>query len=324
MARATQTENGKAFEYACLKALFDKLSPSQPISIITTPQYETAKNFFSLIDSEMRENLYKAALRASEIIIRLEPQLEYPDKNIPLVLSLQADAEGMKGDVRDVLCIRRQNEWEIGLSCKHNHKAVKHSRLSATIDFGKEWFGFRSSSQYFGEIVPLFDELKRMKEESGGTRLWASIEDKAERYYIPILQAFMRELQRLYDTHGSIIPERMVRYLIGANDFYKVITDDTRRMVRVEAVNIGGTLNRPSERHHSAVPVPAMGLPTRFYHMGFKDGSNNTITVVCDRGWEISMRIHNASSKVEPSLKFDVNLVSLPNTIYAESAPYDK
>ena len=135
MARATQTENGKAFEYACLKALFDKLSPSQPISIITTPQYETAKNFFSLIDSEMRENLYKAALRASEIIIRLEPQLEYPDKNIPLVLSLQADAEGMKGDVRDVLCIRRQNEWEIGLSCKHNHKAVKHSRLSATIDF---------------------------------------------------------------------------------------------------------------------------------------------------------------------------------------------
>lgn len=63
------------------------------------------------------------------IIKRLEPQLTEPNGNEPLFLSLQADAEGIKGDVRDVLCIRKKNGWEIGLSCKHNHHAVKHSRL---------------------------------------------------------------------------------------------------------------------------------------------------------------------------------------------------
>ncbi|RPD37239.1 HaeIII family restriction endonuclease, partial [Candidatus Liberibacter solanacearum] len=31
-----------------------------------------------------------------------------------------------------------------------------------------------------------------------------------------------------------------------------------------------------------------------------------------DGGWNISFRLHNASSKVEPSLKFDIQLVKTP------------
>ena len=42
--------------------------------------------------------------------------------------------------------------------------------------------------------------------------------------------------------------------------------------------------------------------------------------VVRDEGWTISMRIHNAS--VEPSLKFDVNLLSLPGSIHAQVEPW--
>lgn len=30
------------------------------------------------------------------------------------------------------------------------------------------------------------------------------------------------------------------------------------------------------------------------------------------------MRIHNASSRVEPSLKFDVQLISFPSSVYAQ------
>ena len=40
--------------------------------------------------------------------------------------------------------------------------------------------------------------------------------------------------------------------------------------------------------------------------------SNNTATIVCDGGWSFSLRIHNASKKVETSLKFDVRVVSNP------------
>lgn len=250
--------------------------------------------------------------------------MQHPQNNIPLYLSIQADAQGIAGDVRDVLCVRRQNVWQVGLSCKHNHHAVKHSRLSDTIDFGYEWFGVPCSRQYFSEVVPLFNELRSMRDEAryaNRTALWADIPDKSDRFYKPVLQSFLDELGRLAGSN-SAVPGAMIRYLIGRYDFYKVITDDRHEITRVEAINIEGTLNRPSGRHHSIVDVPRLRLPTRFYYMGFKPGSDNTVEVVCDEGWTVSMRIHNASSRIEPSLKFDVNLISLPGSIHAQVEPW--
>jgi hypothetical protein len=263
-----------------------------------------------------------AANAATRVVVRLEPQLEHPNRNIPLFLSLQADSQGQLGDVRDVLCIRKQNEWEIGLSCKHNHRAVKHSRLSATIDFGSDWFGIPASQEYFKTVTPIFDELRTIREKSSATALWSDIDDKADKYYAPVLRAFMEELCRLDAANPLTVPEKLIRYLIGKNDFYKVITDSSRKTTRVEAINIAGTLNRPSGGKQSIVNIARLKLPTRFYNVDFKTNSNTTIAVVCDEGWTVSMRIHNASSRVEPSLKFDVNLVSLPNTIHAQVEPW--
>lgn len=36
----------------------------------------------------------------------------------------------LTGDVRDIVIKRKDIEWEVGLSIKHNHDAVKHSRLA--------------------------------------------------------------------------------------------------------------------------------------------------------------------------------------------------
>lgn len=156
MAAGIQTNNGKAFEYACVMSLYNRLCKDQEVSIEDTPQFRTAKNFFNSMSEKMKLDLTAAANAATRVIIRLEPQLEYPSTNIPLYLSLQTDAQGIKGDVRDVLCIRRQNQWIIGLSCKHNHHAVKHSRLSDTIDFGAEWFNIPCSKQYFPRSFRFF------------------------------------------------------------------------------------------------------------------------------------------------------------------------
>lgn len=319
-----QTANGKAFEYACLLALYNTLHKIEDITIEDSPQMLTAKTLFESMSEQNKSELLRAANAATRVIVRLEPQLQYPQNNIPLYLSIQPDSQGTKGDVRDVLCIRRQNQWQIGLSCKHNHHAVKHSRLSDTIDFGNEWFGIPCSQQYFNAVVPLFSELRSMRDNAQKTRaevLWADIPNKAERYYIPILQAFLDELNRLAASNPSV-PSDLINYLIGRYDFYKVITDDRHETTRVEAINIAGTLNRPVDKHRSIVDIPRLKLPTRFYHTGFKPGSDNTIEVVCDEGWTISMRIHNASSKVEPSLKFDVNLISLPGSIHAQVEPW--
>jgi hypothetical protein len=161
-----------------------------------------------------------------------------------------------------------------------------------------------------------------MRDESkanGTPMLWESVDNKVEKYYKPILQAFMVELHKLDSENQGEVPEALIRYLLGRNDFYKVITNDHNRTTEVEAININGTLNANSGKEKAIARVPILKMPSRFYHIGFKKDSDNTIEVVCDEGWQISMRIHNASSKVEPSLKFDVQLIAFPTTIYTHT-----
>lgn len=326
MTSGIQTTYGKAFEYACVIAMAEKLGGNQQVTIEESPQLNSAKSDFDSINPEMQRSLLEAADASVRVIRRLEPQLWNANGNEPLFMSIQPDAAGIKGDVRDVLCIRKQNGWEIGLSCKHNHHAVKHSRLSDTIDFGKEWIGVPCSQKYFDKVVPLFNQLREYRDKSkaeGSPMLWEQIENKAGVYYIPILKAFMEELQRIDANSDINVPEALIRYLLGRYDFYKVITEDNNRTTRVEAINISGKLNTPSGKEKSIAKVPVLKMPTKFYHIGFKENSDNTIEVVCDEGWQISMRIHNASSRVEPSLKFDVQLVSFPSSVYTQTEPWD-
>ncbi len=322
----SNTEYGKAYEYACLIAIKEHLTGNTDGDIIIqeSDALQTARNAFEKAAQEgISDKLIRAANAAARVIARLEPQLEYGEGSLTLVI--QTDAQGIAGDVRDVVCVRRANGWEIGVSCKHNHHAVKHSRLSATIDFGNEWLSKPCSHHYFDEVVPLFNELRDMKANAieNGERipLWSDIQDKAERYYVPVLNAFLAELTRLADGDPNV-PSKLIEYLLGRYDFYKVITDDRHETTRVEAINIAGNLNKSANGHHSIVDAARLKLPTRFYHMGFVPGSDNKVEIVCNEGWALTMRIHNASSKVEPSLKFDVQLVSLPSSIHAQVEPW--
>ena len=308
-----QTRNGKAFEYACLQSLDNALSDTQEVVVEQNSALEVAQEKYNSSSPELRNSMDLGADAATRVILRLEPQLTYSQNNVPLYLSIQEDARGIQGDVRDVLCIRGLNRWEIGLSCKHNHTAVKHSRLSRTIDFGDSWFGIPCSQHYFNEINPLFDELEELREQG---EIWRNLEDKEERFYVPLLEAFMRELERLYHENSEV-PEILLHYLLGRNDFYKVITNERRRVTQVMAFNIYGTLNRNAGRARPIVNIPQLTMPTRFFNISFKQYSRNTIEVTCDNGWTVSMRIHNASSRVEPSLKFDVRLIGVPPTLHS-------
>lgn len=314
-----QTETGKAFEFACAQAIFESQTRNLAVEIADSPQLETAKRCFAYLQAWEKENYKRGANAAIRIIDRLEPRLY--SGNGQLTISLQADSKGISGDVRDVLCIRG-TDWEIGLSCKHNHEAVKHSRLSDSIDFGKEWFGLRCSDTYFEEIGAIFHPLRKLRDSSNKTALWSDIPDKDSTCYIPALKAFIKELNRLDKEHPGMIPERLIRYLVGRNDFYKVIMNEKRKVTQIDAININGTLNKPAGSKKALVDVPVLKLPTKFYEVEFKDGSSNTINVICNQGWNVSMRIHNASSKVEPSLKFDVQLLATPSSILRQYEPW--
>jgi hypothetical protein len=77
-----------------------------------------------------------------------------------------------------------------------------------------------------------------------------------------------------------------------------------------------GTLNLPFESVKPKAKVPKLKLPSRLIEVVYQENSKTTLLVTLNEGWQISFRIHNASSRIEPSLKFDINLVSAPHGLF--------
>ena len=164
-------------------------------------------------------------------------------------LQLQSDNKGKDGDVRDVLIIRSGLSRKIGLSVKHNHFAVEHSRLAKSLDFGEKWFDVKCSSQYWADIKPIFKYLEAEKKSDSK---WNELPSKKQDVYVPLLQAFMNELHHSNTNAYNAVPRKMVELYL-------------------------------------------------------------------DGGWQFSFRIHNASTKVETSLKFDVQIIGVPvDVVYTE------
>lgn len=311
---ASQTINGKAFEYALLFEFYQRLKSITSVSILKNEPYNTAKGFFDSF-SEKEQDIFRITSSASiNFLIDVEPRLSNDiNKDDILVLELVSDQAGQTGDVRDILMIRVLQKWEIGISAKNNHRAVKHSRLSKKINFGEKWLGVSCSDNYFKEINPIFDMLSDLRAKDKSTK-WTSIENMHQVVYLPILDAFRKELLQLDKENPNIIAENLVQYLIGNQDFYKVIKGKNK--VEIQAYNLHGTLNLPFEKIRPKAKIPKLKLPSRLIEIVHQKNSTTTLLVALNEGWQISFRIHNASSRVEPSLKFDINLVSAPHTLF--------
>lgn len=308
---STKSNNqGRAYEFVWLEVLNKFLQNIRPTKIIKNSSFLANKNAFETI-SDAEKNIYKiSAESAIKMLFELEPKIcEVADDE--LTLKVLKDEFAIKGDVRDIVICRENLNWKIGLSIKHNHDAVKHSRLSHKIDFGAEWFEKPCSQNYWQKVTPIFDRLKICKEKN---LKWSEIENKNEKIYIPILQAFMEEIKNSYEIDKNI-PRKMIEYLLGVKDYYKIISRDNERLTIIETFNLHGTLNQSTEKIISAITVPKIILPTELVAIKFKNNSKNTIEMYLNNGWQLNFRIHNASSKVEPSLKFDIKLVGMPPDI---------
>lgn len=319
---AYQTVLGKAFEFATLQSLSDQVplnNSKSEIIIEESSSYLIAKKSLNSLDEGMKTNMILGAEVAVKFLLRLEPFLLNSDRNDPLYLSIQEDSRGMAGDVRDILAKRNKISRTIGISCKHNHNAVKHSRLSQTIDFGNLWLGCSCSPEYFKKINPIFTELSRMREKR---ILWCDVDDKVERFYKPVLLSFMDEMNRLVHKYKETVPSQLILYLLGRTDFYKIMTNDANQTTRIQAFNLSGSLNKADDRIKPQIKIAQLIMPSKILEMDFKKDSNNTIYITCDGCWTVSFRIHSASSKVEPSLKFDIKLEGSPTNLYTHDEPW--
>ena len=291
MPTSDQTQSGKAWEYG----LAYKFAGILDATLEENNALVKAHESYNALSQYDRNRIDGAAFRAVEFLYANDDRLPYDTGSV----MLQDDRKGVAGDVRDI--ILHTKEGEIGISAKHRHTAVKHSRLSDKNDFGKKWYGTPCSTEYWDAVVPIFEHLRLHKEL--GT-LWRDLPDKHNMYYIPILVAFMNEVREYANL------DQLLYYLLGRYDYYKVIKENGA--VFLQSFNLHGQLKWGNR-------LPA---PKTIFELRMKSGSSTTAMMYMDAGWTIGFRIHNASSRVEPSLKFDVQLEEVPSDIDQIRLPY--
>lgn len=307
---ATQTTKGKAFEYACLMAFYQYLYNQKDVFIDDNEPYRTAMEKYGLLSDDERHNFNLAAWTAVKMMVNYEPYLQYG--NGILKLSLNTDSAGQTGDVRDLLFIRDTEDWEIGISCKHDHAALKHSRITQSLNFGRIWISHDCRPDFIKALTAILDPLD-------GKYRWRDIQNKLDRYYVPILNCFIQEIKWLCDTYPDSC-ERMFRYFLGSNDFYKVISLEKNEQTNITGFNLNGTMNKVAHGHKPITRIPILKMPTKLYDIGFMKNSKTTIILVFDGGWTVSMRIHNKDEMAkQTSLAWDINLKGMPPDLYSQT-----
>lgn len=300
-------DQGRAYEYICLHTLNNAIGRIRNSEIEKNSCYEAAEHAWNTLSGAEKALYTLSAKSTIDTIFALDPNIIEKENDV-LKLYIQSDEHGEVADVRDIIIQREDIVWEIGLSIKHNHMAVKHSRLGKVLDFGEKWYGIKCSDDYWNEVKPIFDFLD--VEKSKGT-YFRDLNSKEDDVYVPLLNAFMREVKKQVENDSSI-PRKLVEYLLSKYDFYKVISIDSQRITTIQSFNMYGTLNLPSKTQAPTLEVPVIDLPTSLLYIGFKPKSKTTVIMSFDNGWQFSFRIHNAKDIVESSLKFDIQIAGIP------------
>ena len=293
--KQSQNRNGKAFEYA----LADALGRGIGCKIVDDESFRHAQGMYASIDTgktkerRLKGRIDSGAGNVAGFILSKDRKLKHARS-----IRIQGSKFGQSGDVRDIVVHCR--DGDVGFSAKHNHYAIKHSRLSHKIDFGKEWGGHAVSADYWSRVRPIFAGMEKQRRAG---KLFRDIPNKSSTLYLPVLTAFEDELQRLCEEHSRRFIEPVFRYLIGRQDYYKVIC--RARESIIIPVNMGGTLTWGAK----------WKIPTRIEQIKRKPRTESTLLVSFAGGWQISFRLHNATSKVEPSLKFDIQFVGMSSNV---------
>ncbi len=242
-----QTITGKAFEYACLLSA-KKRAESFGIKVnVITDHITKGKTSFEKLAPISQKAYLKAADSAMGFIFSCEPHLHDGKIADELKLSLQGDAKGQSGDVRDMLFMRWykrgkvEKRWECGISCKHNHDAIKHPRVSLSVtnaDFLNNWTGgLFNCSQTYIDVIKKLDLIVTPLVDSKAD--WKSLGTEKHEIYESVTTAVANEIRNKKDNKDFVIA--LFNFLLGTNDFYKVIAYETERLTQVSIFNFNGT-----------------------------------------------------------------------------------
>ena len=349
--------SGKAFEYATLIEMYRELSENgweaDQIEIVKDKNYQNIERAYQVIQGsdedanyedeielvhiETLSNDYNRAARVAAIYLRMVEPILNPNKKVYGTLCAMSDTAGTKGDVRDIaFSIYEDKEHQrlirdIGISCKNNHEAVKHPRITEEPDFAKVWTEnkFHCSDEFINgmeEILCKIDDYAREYKK------WSAVDDKKDTIYYPIIKLFVEEIKRLSITNESDSLARredakkftqlFFEYMFGTQDFYKFIKEDSSNATKVYPYNMHGSLMRPFNGQKNEQAVQTITMPEEIVEVRIKPKSKTTIEIYFDQ-WIISMRLHNADTKItRTSLKFDVQIKAQPRKVMGTVLPW--
>lgn len=192
-------------------------------------------------------------------------------------------------DVTDIRLILPTSN--INLSIKHNHTALRHQRPGTTpihCGYLRKSVEMKQFQKQYKTITQSFiSEIGQVKRFAELSR------DLVEQsLYTPVCDL----VAQFINTNSQACAPSLFGYLTGSKQYYKIILD-----TRIQQLEI---------QHFAAIQMPT-DLVAKV--------EKQYVKLIFNNGWQISMRLHTASSCIgtSPSLKFDTKALvsSIPSTI---------
>lgn len=182
----------------------------------------------------------------------------------------------------------------VNLSLKHNHTALRHQRPGTTpvhCGYSKNSAQMQQFKQEYLAITQQF------RQHIGQATLFRQLPPdlKEQHLYTPVCNL----VSQFINNHADACSTNLFEYLVGDVNYYKIIVNTHTQTLIIQ--------------HFAAIQMPTNVIATV---------SKQYVFLSFDNGWEISMRLHNASGQLKksPGLKFDTT--ALKNPLTATIIPY--
>ena len=307
MPNNSENEVGRAFEYVIVEEL-SRVIGEKKILLELTERAKLSntrdKTHLSNLDNSLKENLKKGA----KVFIDWVVQQGWLNGKSSVSLDRLPDAAGVEGDPTDIRLTLKDNHEnsEIrNISIKHHHSALKHPRLPRlpdqcgikdknlkkefNDDMDKIWNEFLIKAKKLNPQATDFSELKEK-----------DVEFINENIYKPLLNRVCEFLNE--EANNPENTKAFFSFLTGRFNFYTIKNEDDKVLIK----------------YFLDIKQP------KSFEIVYPYNSITTFLMRFDNGWDLSLRLHTASSsfikngKLNQSTKLDVHCINLDKVIKIE------
>ena len=280
--------NGRAFEYLICEKTLKLISKATLSPRAVDDQKRDKQKYLSLPDSLVAE----FEIASDKISKWIKDQVStFPGE---IIIDRLPDNAAKKGDVTDIKIFTVKNK--INLSIKYNHFALKHQRPPTAV----EQMGFDADSsesikyreQYENTLNSFLSEAKKLKPSAEKFSELKNIDPSFinKNLYQPVC-ALVHDLYLKLGTEQTHA-DKLFRFLVGDKGFFKI------------------TLHQQTITVYDFNNIP----PAAWLKSKITPDKPNYVYLVFSNGWQMSLRLHTASSRITKnvSLKFDTQPTKLP------------